>query len=536
MGSTGDIVGRVLDGKYRIERLLGRGGMGEVYAGTHMQLERPVAVKVLHGDLGADDSFAARFVREARTAARLEHPNAVHVYDFGSLESGSAYLVMEFVEGVTLREVMRANDRFPLSAVVDIMRQAAGAIGAAHARGIVHRDIKPENMMVRTNETGRLVLKVVDFGLAKLLENQSSQLTNGSELIGTPKYMAPEQFSGGRVDERADVYALGCVLFELLAGGPPFEGTFVEVVGKHVYAEVPSFESLDLDLSPEVEAVVRHALEKDPADRTPSASELVAELERAAGHASETAPAADALTIPLPKSVPIAFESGPSSELYVTRPTPAQVDEYQTRDASGAVDVSTRVRPDDPPTVFVPQGLMSADPQTRVMKPGRPTALDLDPPVKPPRRVWSAILPAALAAVLAASATGYWASHRDEPAAAPAASPIVPAPAEQPAPTPLAPTPPATVAEPAVQPVPAPAEPPQHRQSSSSPEPRRSEPPRKAAADPDDVPEPPDVDADPDGRPTPREIKRLRRMAREIERQRRMREGAGPPRRPRPRP
>src|SRR6185369_860769 len=197
-------------------------------------LDRPVAVKVLHGDLVSDESFSARFAREAKTAAKLEHPNAVHVYDFGSLEDGSAYLVMEFVDGVTLREVLRRNKTLPLAVVVDLVRQAAGAVGAAHARGIVHRDIKPENMMVRAGDDGRPVLKVVDFGLAKMLENQTSQLTNGSELIGTPKYMAPEQFSGDRVDERADIYALGCVLFELLAGRPPFEGTFVEVVGKHV--------------------------------------------------------------------------------------------------------------------------------------------------------------------------------------------------------------------------------------------------------------------------------------------------------------
>ncbi len=296
MSTSESLIGSVLDGKYKVDRLLGRGGMGEVYAGTHLRLERTVAIKVLHGDLSDNASFVARFAREARTAAKLEHPNAVHVYDFGSLEDGSTYLVMEFIEGVTLREVLRANGRLDPGTAIDLVRQAAGAVGAAHARGIVHRDLKPENMMVRQDESGKAVLKVVDFGLAKMLENTTSQLTNKSELIGTPKYMAPEQFQAATVDGRADVYALGCVLFELLAGRTPFEGTFIEIVGKHVYADVPMVADFGVELPTELEAVIRQALQKDPEQRLATASEFVRELDAVAGTSQlETA----ALTIPI---------------------------------------------------------------------------------------------------------------------------------------------------------------------------------------------------------------------------------------------
>ncbi len=279
MSSHSHLVGSVIDAKYRVERLLGGGAMGEVYAGSHIRLDRPVAIKLLRAELSTDQSLALRFSREARAAAKLEHPNAVAVYDFGSLEDGTAYLVMEYIDGVSLRELMRQEGPSTPERAVSLIRQAAAAVGAAHAQGIVHRDIKPDNMMVRVDDAGEPTLKVVDFGLAKILEG-GTQLTSAGDWLGTPKYMAPEQVSSDTVDARADVYALGCVLFELLAGRPPFIGTATEVAFKHAVQPVPTFASLGVAAPAGLEEVVRRTLEKDPNERTASAADLLDELDR----------------------------------------------------------------------------------------------------------------------------------------------------------------------------------------------------------------------------------------------------------------
>lgn len=281
--SDGDLlIGTVLDGKYSVDRLLGRGGMGEVYAGTHEALGRAVAIKVLHAGLTINQSFVARFEREARTTAMFEHPNAVHVHDFGTLADGSRYLVMEFIEGVTLRDILRANTALEPGIAVDLIIQAASAVAEAHAHGIIHRDLKPENMMVRRDENGGLFLKVVDFGLAKNLANSATLLTNASEIMGTPRYMAPEQFQGLAVDGRADVYALGCVLFELLTGRTPYEGTILEIVGQHVHAPIPPVTRDGTDIPTLLQTTVQRSLVKDPIARFESAHAFARELQAAA--------------------------------------------------------------------------------------------------------------------------------------------------------------------------------------------------------------------------------------------------------------
>lgn len=281
------MTGTVLDAKYEVGDLLGRGGMGEVYAGKHIQLDRRVAIKIVHGELNEHEKFLSRFKREARATARLDHPNAVSVYDFGSFEDGSAYLIMELIEGETLRKTMQAEAPFAIPVVVDFMRQIAGAVGAAHAQGIVHRDLKPDNIMVKVDEAGRRTLKVVDFGLAKILEN-ATILTGQFDMLGTPRYMAPEQFTGDFVDERADVYALGCILFELLANRTPFLGTAMEIACKHAMQPVPTFQSIGVHHDEAIENVVRRALEKIPTDRTASVANLLAELEEACGTSSQS--------------------------------------------------------------------------------------------------------------------------------------------------------------------------------------------------------------------------------------------------------
>ncbi|MCC6742765.1 MAG: protein kinase [Acidobacteria bacterium] len=288
MTAGASLVGTILDGKYSVDRLIGRGGMGEVYAGTHSALGRAVAIKVLHSSTSRNRSFVARFEREARTTAMFEHPNAVHVHDFGTLADGSRYLVMEFIEGVTLRDILRANTALEPGIAADLIVQAGGAVAEAHVHGIVHRDLKPENMMVRRDDDGRLFLKVVDFGLAKLVANPATLLTNASEIIGTPRYMAPEQFQGLPVDGRADVYALGCVLFELLTGRAPYEGAMLEIVGQHVHAAIPRLEREGARFSSALESAVQRALAKAAADRQQSAGEFVRELATAAAGLSKS--------------------------------------------------------------------------------------------------------------------------------------------------------------------------------------------------------------------------------------------------------
>jgi len=281
MDTKEQLIGTVIDGKYRLDRVIGNGGMGAVYGGTHVQLGRNVAVKVLRSDLVIDDTLHARFVREARASARIEHPNAIRVYDFGALDDFGTYLVMEFADGVSLRQLLADRGRLSLDLALDLLQQAAAALDSAHANGIIHRDVKPENMMVCFGADGRPVLKVVDFGIAKLLSSDgTTQLTRPSDLIGTPRYMAPEQFTGEEIDGRIDVYALGVVLYEMLAGRPPFEGTFSEIIGKHIYAVPPP---LGVEIPEEVARVVYRALAKSPDERPQSPIELASEFAEACG-------------------------------------------------------------------------------------------------------------------------------------------------------------------------------------------------------------------------------------------------------------
>src|SRR4051812_2930499 len=190
---------RMIADKYRLDRLLGRGGMGAVYLGTHVDLDRLVAIKLLLPDFTADTDALERFRREARAAARLNHPNIADTYDYGSLPEGGAYIVMEMVRGQTLREYMNATGALPIAEAIAIARQVCEGIDAAHAGGVVHRDLKPSNIVLQRDHQGRLQAKVVDFGVAKLLEHTTSSggtLTASGSLVGTPRYMSPEQCSG----------------------------------------------------------------------------------------------------------------------------------------------------------------------------------------------------------------------------------------------------------------------------------------------------------------------------------------------------
>jgi serine/threonine-protein kinase len=264
-------------GKYRVIAQLGEGGMGRVFKGYHVALQRLVAIKILHGNVARDPVAMARFEREARAAVRARHPRIVETLDFGRLPDGRPYLVMELIEDETLRARMHRQALTPAESI-HVARGACEALAAAHAVDVVHRDLKPSNIFVDEH----LEVKLGDFGAAKILDPAGENITGGDVSIGTPQYMAPEQILGEPVDGRSDIYALGCVLYRMLAGAPPFGGDTRSVLAQHLHAEPPLPTAIGAPLPPAVLEVVQSAMAKDPVKRPQSALEMLAMLERAA--------------------------------------------------------------------------------------------------------------------------------------------------------------------------------------------------------------------------------------------------------------
>ncbi|HMA47587.1 MAG TPA: Stk1 family PASTA domain-containing Ser/Thr kinase [Frankiaceae bacterium] len=271
---------RLLGGRYQIGEVLGYGGMAEVYRGRDVRLGREVAVKTLRADLARDPSFHARFRREAQSAASLNHPAIVSVYDTGEDDSSGVqipYIVMEYVEGRTLRDVLAGEGRLTQQRALEIVADVAGALEYSHRAGIIHRDIKPANVMLTVDGA----VKVMDFGIARAMTG-STTMTQTAAVIGTAQYLSPEQARGEKVDARSDVYAVGVLLYELLAGMPPFRGDSpVAVAYQHVREDPRPPSALEPDLSPEADAIVLKALAKNPANRYQSAGEMRADIERA---------------------------------------------------------------------------------------------------------------------------------------------------------------------------------------------------------------------------------------------------------------
>jgi beta-lactam-binding protein with PASTA domain/predicted Ser/Thr protein kinase len=264
----------VVGDRYRVEARIGQGGMAEVYRGFDPVLNRTVAIKVLLPQFARDAGFVARFRREAQAAARLNQPNIVGVYDTGA-DGDRQYIVMEFVEGRTLAEFLAGGRRLTPMQSVELTQKIGAALASAHAQGIVHRDIKPGNVMVTRDGT----VKVMDFGIARMQTDITAPQT--SSVIGTPTYLSPEQAQGQVVDARSDLYSLGCVLYELLAGRPPFTGdTPVAIAYKQVNETPVTPSTHNADIPPRLDAVVMKCLAKNPANRYQSAEELSADLER----------------------------------------------------------------------------------------------------------------------------------------------------------------------------------------------------------------------------------------------------------------
>jgi hypothetical protein len=277
------VLGQILDGRYRVLRQLGEGGMGVVYLVEHVHLGRKEALKVLHASLASDSQLVARFRREARAINRLQHPNIVSVHDFGQLPGDRFYLAMEYVEGDDLATVLAREQRLPPQRVLHLMRQLAEAVAHAHSRGVVHRDLKPENLLLRERRGRTDHLMVLDFGIAKIVApdyKESIAATPVGEIFGTIAYMAPEQLTGDSVDGRSDIYAMGCLLFELLTGEAPFRGRNIEVMHQHLNAPPPIASQLVPGVSPELDALIVRCMAKDPDQRFADGEELARALER----------------------------------------------------------------------------------------------------------------------------------------------------------------------------------------------------------------------------------------------------------------
>ncbi|SEO98110.1 serine/threonine protein kinase [Trujillonella endophytica] len=272
---TDPVVGLVLEGRYRLEERLARGGMSTVYAATDLRLDRTVAVKVMAEHLKHDPSFVERFTREARAAAMLSHPNVVSVSDQGS-DQGLVFLVMELVRGRTLRDLLQARGRLTVAEAFAVLEPVLSGLAAAHRAGIVHRDIKPENVLIGTDG----VVKVADFGLARAVEGTGQTSHTGGVLIGTVAYLSPEQLERGKADARSDVYAAGIVLYELLTGHPPFGGdTPLAVAYQHVHHDVPPPSEDVPGLAWQVDELVARTTRRDPVVRPLDAGAFLADLE-----------------------------------------------------------------------------------------------------------------------------------------------------------------------------------------------------------------------------------------------------------------
>ncbi|MCK6545537.1 serine/threonine protein kinase [Myxococcota bacterium] len=299
VASRDEHVGRVFCGKYRVDQLVARGGMGRVYRGVQYPLGRPVAIKVLSRELNRNDpQFARRFTLEAATAAKLAHPHTITVFDYGETETGDLFIAMEYLQGRSLAKLLEEEGRLSVHRALAIALQVARAVREAHQMGVIHRDLKPGNIFLCDEADEGDYAKVLDFGLVKLFrpspedrgahadepgafEEEDGEITRTGTLLGSPKYMSPEQIQGRPLDVRTDLYSLGVILFQMISGKAPFSGlTSVDIIYKHVHVPVPPISGVapDVECPPIVEALIEKCLAKDREDRFASMDALIVQL------------------------------------------------------------------------------------------------------------------------------------------------------------------------------------------------------------------------------------------------------------------
>jgi len=283
---VGDLLGQVLDGRYRLDAIVGSGGMGTVYKATHVTIGKTLAVKVLAQEFAGDDTFRKRFLREAQAVSQISHHNVVEVSDFGVTPTGSLYLVMEFLQGESLSDMLNREGGLGWRRAKPIILQVCRALQSAHDKGILHRDVKPENCMRMARPDNPDFIKVLDFGLAKMLMSEPgidiSLSAKGGGIMGTPEYMSPERIRGQPLDARSDVYALGVLAYELVTGCVPYAGDhYTKVLDQQLNAVPVPLRKVapNLDIGRSVETVILRALEKSPEARFASAGELADALE-----------------------------------------------------------------------------------------------------------------------------------------------------------------------------------------------------------------------------------------------------------------
>ena len=367
--------GDVLAAKYRVERVLGSGGMGVVVEATHLQLDQRVALKFMTSELRDNESVLRRFEREARAAARLDGEHIARVFDFGELPDGAPYIVMEYLEGEDLSLMLDRESTLPVQRAIDLALQACVGVAEAHAAGIVHRDIKPANLFLARRKDGRTVLKVLDFGISKLTYGaQEAHLTQGHGTIGSPMYMSPEQIESLRsVDYRTDIWSLGAVVYELLTGYPPFVADVPAKVYVKVLTEDPKpLSEIRDDVPLGLEGAVQRALAKDLTNRHPTIADFAQALapfgskERApilAASATRIIAASplahDALPVVAPSAPPPP--DGAPSQVSTPKKPPHQVQTVELPASAHATTVASETDDDAPPTEETPSVSRSAE-------------------------------------------------------------------------------------------------------------------------------------------------------------------------------